>query len=140
MPDTEGLYTATQMEEDWRPPHDEARTVRLCGRPKGECSDLRTRGDGLAADLATCVRLRDQALAEIERLRSIESSWAALAEGYIAQRDEARAALVSLCDLKRLKDRLPAVVEPGPAMEEYRHRRPLAWAEAFRVAYSSQAG
>lgn len=26
------------------------------------------RGDGLAADLATCVRLRDQALAEVERL------------------------------------------------------------------------
>jgi len=34
-----------------------------------ERDDATRRGDGLAADLATCVRLRDQALAEVERLR-----------------------------------------------------------------------
>jgi chromosome segregation ATPase len=34
-----------------------------------ERDDATRRGDGLAADLATCVRLRDRALAEVERLR-----------------------------------------------------------------------
>jgi hypothetical protein len=35
-----------------------------------ERDEANRRGDGLAADLATCVRLRDQALAEVERLRA----------------------------------------------------------------------
>ena len=55
MPDIEGPYTVPAP-------------LDLTTLP-AQLAEARARGDGLAADLATCMRLRDQALAEVEKLQ-----------------------------------------------------------------------
>lgn len=53
-----------------------------------ERDEARARADGLAADLATCVRLRDQALTEVERLRRALTCDRCSGEGFIGYPDQ----------------------------------------------------
>ena len=51
----------------------------------------------------------------------------------LAERDEARAALQKLVDLKRLKERMCQIPEPETVHRVYLTDKEIAWAEAFRI-------